>query len=67
MEKNISLEQVIAMALCYRSIGDAHAIDVKGNQRWTWYIEDAEKFIKVYGHELEHFGSNWNGVRWTAK
>lgn len=60
------LEELIAKALCYRSMGDVHAVDVKGKQRWTWYLDDARKFINAYGHDLRAHGTVWDGTTWSA-
>lgn len=61
-----SLEETIAKAMCHRSVGDVHAVDINGRQRWNWYIEDAKKFISTYGHKLQHFGAVWDGVSWSV-
>lgn len=43
----------IAKAMAYRNIGDPHAVDIKGEQRWTWYKKDAEKFLEHFGYLME--------------
>ncbi|PZP62991.1 MAG: hypothetical protein DI604_28100 [Delftia acidovorans] len=60
------LEELVAKALCHQYLGDVQAVDVKGRQRWTWYVEDARKFINSYGHSLQHYGTTWDGVKWSA-
>ncbi len=64
-ETNWSLEETLAKALCYRSVGDVHAVDTNGRQRWNWYAEDAKKFIDAYGYQLQHFGASYDGKTWT--
>lgn len=51
-EQANALTEWIARAMAYRSVGDPHAVDIHGNQRWTWYRADAEKFVEIFGHEL---------------
>ena len=60
-----SLEETIAKALCYKSLGDVHAATIDGKQRWQWYTNDARKFIEAYGHKLQHYGAVYDGVRWS--
>lgn len=64
--KNWSLEETIAKGMCHRSMGDVHAVDINGTQRWHWYLEDAKKFIETYGYALQHFGAVYDGKIWSA-
>lgn len=46
------MRELIAKAMAYQSVGDPHAKTVRGNQRWEWFVEDADKFINVFGYYL---------------
>lgn len=47
---NVELREIIAKAYAYKSVGDPHAIDVNGRPRWEWYLDDADKFLSVFGY-----------------
>jgi len=46
------MRELIAKAMAYQSVGDPHAKTVHGNQRWEWFVEDADKFINAFGYYL---------------
>lgn len=44
------LREIIAKAYAHKSVGDPHAIDVNGRPRWEWFLDDADKFLSIFGH-----------------
>lgn len=49
-----TLQEIVAKAYAYKSVGDPHALSVNGVQRWNWFTEDADKFIEVFGYAFHH-------------
>lgn len=46
------LRDIIAKAYAYKSVGDPHAIDINGRQRWEWFLDDADKFLSIFGYRF---------------
>ena len=49
--------RTVAKAMTYRAVGDVYAKDVyakdvNGKPRWTWYLDDATRYVDAYAHEL---------------
>lgn len=44
------LREIIAKAYAHKTVGDPHAIDVNGRPRWEWFLDDADKFLSIFGH-----------------
>lgn len=44
------LREIIAKAYAHKAVGDPHAIDVNGRPRWEWFLDDADKFLAIFGH-----------------
>lgn len=40
--------ELVARIVAFARLGDPNAISVNGKARWTWCIEDAEKFLRLY-------------------
>lgn len=47
-----SIREIVAKAIAYHSVGDPHAKTIRGDQRWEWFVEEADKFISVFGYYL---------------
>ena len=47
-----ALVHTIAKGMTHRAVGDVYALDVHGKPRWTWYLEDAERYVDAYAYEL---------------
>lgn len=50
--KSDVLRDVIAMAIAYKNVGDPHVVDINGQERWKWYLDDADRFLSLFGYEL---------------
>ena len=47
------LLNTICKAIANKSVGDPHAIDTHGNQRWTWFLEHADEFLALFKYRPE--------------
>ncbi|WP_176074347.1 hypothetical protein [Brucella intermedia] len=43
------IREVVAKAIAYHAVGDPHARTIRGDQRWEWFTDEADKFISVFG------------------
>lgn len=43
---------LIAKGMAYKGVGDPHARDIRGEPRWKWYLEEATKFVDVFGYAI---------------
>ncbi|WGG61902.1 hypothetical protein [Brucella intermedia] len=43
------IREVVAKAIAYQAVGDPHARTIRGDQRWEWFTDEADKFISVFG------------------
>ncbi len=50
--KKWPMREIVAKAIAYHSVGDPHAKTIRGDQRWEWFLEEADKFISVFGYNL---------------
>jgi len=50
--KKWPMREIVAKAIAYHSVGDPHAKTIRGDQRWEWFVEEADKFISVFGYYL---------------
>ncbi|PJR88726.1 hypothetical protein CN878_16885 [Ochrobactrum sp. 695/2009] len=48
------IREVVAKAIAYHAVGDPHARTIRGDQRWEWFTEEADKFISVFGYYLPY-------------
>ncbi|WP_448786370.1 hypothetical protein [Brucella intermedia] len=48
-EKKWPMREIVAKAIAYHSVGDPHAKTIRGDQRWEWFLEEADNFISVFG------------------
>ncbi|KAB2716626.1 hypothetical protein [Brucella intermedia] len=46
------IREVVAKAIAYHAVGDPHARTIRGEQRWEWFADEADKFISVFGFYL---------------
>jgi hypothetical protein len=46
------LREIIAKALAYRNVGDPNTMDRNMRPRWEWFLDDADQFLSVHGHEF---------------
>lgn len=37
-----SIREIVAKAIAYHSVGDPHAKTIRGDQRWEWFVEEAD-------------------------
>jgi|GEM_PF-3534375 len=50
--KKWPMREIVAKAIAYHSVGDPHAKTIRGDQRWEWFVEEADKFISVFGYYM---------------
>ena len=47
------LREILAKAYAYKSVGDPHALDIKGEPRWKWFLDEADKFLSLFGYLVQ--------------
>ena len=43
-----ALVEEIAKAMAFARVGDPTAKDINNSPRWKWFVEDAEKYIRLH-------------------